>query len=75
MLGEAGFSGADDRVAGWIKDACWVEAWLSSVEVVNGWVVAGISSVDAVNCRFGADNLCADVCVTGAETCRSGADI
>lgn len=69
MLGEAGFSGADDRVAGWIKDACWVEAWLSSVKV------AGISSVDAVNCRFGADNLCADICVTGADTCRSGADI
>lgn len=45
------------------------------MEVVNGWVVAGISSVDAVNCRFGADNLCADVCVTGADTCRSGADI
>lgn len=75
MLGEAGSSGADDRDADWIKDAWWVEAWLASVEVVNGWVVAGISSVDAVNCRFGADSLCADICVTDADTSRSGADI
>lgn len=75
MLGEVGFFGVDDRVVGWIKDVCWVEVWLLSVKVVNGWVVVGISSVDVVNCRFGVDNFCVDICVIGVDICRLGVDI